>query len=178
MAHKQNKVHYGTKDPRSEPLQPAEPNPDPSPETSTDIMDADTDDSPRAHRAFTAQQLTPTMFLITEVDDIYGERPFIYAKRVPAARTILLLDTGCGGATNAPEASFRRLRDFLEYAGHGQRGPASERRRGVQVRGFSCVDQDPHAFLQAVAPKGSIATSLGGQHSSGHDPSAHTRPYP
>ncbi|KAH9902783.1 Metallo-hydrolase/oxidoreductase [Cubamyces lactineus] len=71
---------------------------------------------PLGHRAFTARRLTSTTFLITEVDDIYDEHPFIYAKLVPATRTILLLDTGCGGATHAPQASFRRLRDFLEYA--------------------------------------------------------------
>ncbi|KAI9000581.1 beta-lactamase-like protein [Trametes punicea] len=66
--------------------------------------------------AFTARRLAPTTFLVTEVEDIYGEHPFIYAKLVPAARTLLLLDTGCGGATRNPDASFKRLRDFLEQA--------------------------------------------------------------
>lgn len=66
--------------------------------------------------AFTARRLTPTTFLITEFDDIYYEHPFIYAKLVPAARTLLLLDTGCGGATRTPDASFTRLRDFIEHA--------------------------------------------------------------
>ncbi|KAI0330222.1 Metallo-hydrolase/oxidoreductase [Cubamyces sp. BRFM 1775] len=100
-----------------------EPNPNPNTKTETNpntdtgaAVDVDTDNSPRGHRAFTARRLASTTFLITEVDDIYDERPFIYAKLVPAARTVLLLDTGCGGATHAPEASFRRLRDFLEYA--------------------------------------------------------------
>ncbi|KAI0635662.1 beta-lactamase-like protein [Trametes polyzona] len=66
--------------------------------------------------AFTARRLTPTTFVITEVDDIYDEHPFIYAKRVPAARTLLLLDTGCGGASRTPAPAFPRLRDFLERA--------------------------------------------------------------
>ncbi|KAI9061042.1 Metallo-hydrolase/oxidoreductase [Trametes sanguinea] len=66
--------------------------------------------------AFTARRLTATTFLITEVDDIYDEHPFIYAKLAPAARTLLLLDTGCGGASRDPAASFKRLRDFLERA--------------------------------------------------------------
>ncbi|KAI0671609.1 beta-lactamase-like protein [Trametes maxima] len=65
---------------------------------------------------FSARRLTPTTFLIVEVDDVYDEHPFIYAKRVPAAHTLLLLDTGCGGATRIPDASFTRLRDFLEHA--------------------------------------------------------------
>ncbi|KAI0368745.1 Metallo-hydrolase/oxidoreductase [Pilatotrama ljubarskyi] len=66
--------------------------------------------------AFTARRLTPYTFLITEIDDIYDEHPFIYAKLVPDARTLLLLDTGCGGATRAPDASFTRLREFIERA--------------------------------------------------------------
>ncbi|KAI0360152.1 Metallo-hydrolase/oxidoreductase [Trametes cingulata] len=66
--------------------------------------------------AFTARCLTPRTFLLTETDDIYDEHPFIYATHVPAARTLLLLDTGCGGASRDPHASFTRLRDFLERA--------------------------------------------------------------
>ncbi|EIW57308.1 uncharacterized protein TRAVEDRAFT_126407 [Trametes versicolor FP-101664 SS1] len=74
-------------------------------------------DTPSPGRpAFTARRLTPTTFLITEFDDIYYEHPFIYVKIVPAARTLLLLDTGCGGATRTPDASFTRLRDFIECA--------------------------------------------------------------
>ena len=66
--------------------------------------------------AFAARRLTPSTFLIVEVDDIFGEEPFIYAKLVPAARTVLLLDTGCGGRTRTPDAEFTRLRDFVERA--------------------------------------------------------------
>ncbi|OSD06316.1 Metallo-hydrolase/oxidoreductase [Trametes coccinea BRFM310] len=72
--------------------------------------------SPGGEPAFTARRLTASTFLITEVDDVYDEHPFIYAKLVPAARTLLLLDTGCGGASRDPDASFTRLRDFLEHA--------------------------------------------------------------
>ncbi|KAI0691523.1 Metallo-hydrolase/oxidoreductase [Cerioporus squamosus] len=64
--------------------------------------------------AFTARRLTPSTFLIVEVDDVYDEHPFIYAKMVPSARTILLLDTGCGGKTREPNVELTRLRDFLE----------------------------------------------------------------
>ena len=51
------------------------------------------------------------------LDDAFDEHPFIYAKLVPAARTLLLVDTGCGGRTRAPSRpEFPRLRDFLERA--------------------------------------------------------------
>lgn len=83
----------------------------------TPRTNAPSSDTPSHGRpAFTARRLTPTTFLITEFDDIYYEHPFIYAKLVPAARTLLLLDTGCGGATRTPYASFTRLRDFIERA--------------------------------------------------------------
>ncbi|CDO72467.1 hypothetical protein BN946_scf184980.g8 [Trametes cinnabarina] len=70
--------------------------------------------SPQSPPAFTARRLTGTTFHVTEVDDVYDEHPFIYAKLVPAAGTLLLLDTGCGGASRNPEAAFNRLRDYLE----------------------------------------------------------------
>ncbi|KAF8127006.1 beta-lactamase-like protein [Boletus edulis] len=64
--------------------------------------------------AFTARRLTPSTFLIKEWDDLWGEHPFIYAKIVPAAQTILLLDTGCGGQTNNPNIDLKDLRKFIE----------------------------------------------------------------
>ncbi|KAF9236728.1 hypothetical protein BU15DRAFT_63774 [Melanogaster broomeanus] len=64
--------------------------------------------------AFTARRLTASTFLITEWDDIFNEHPFIYAKIVPAAHTILILDTGCGGATYNPDIGLKSLRDFIE----------------------------------------------------------------
>ena len=64
--------------------------------------------------AFSARRLTSSTFLIIEVDDIYDEHPFIYAKLVPAARTILLLDTGCGGRSNDPDVGVTSLREFIE----------------------------------------------------------------
>jgi len=64
--------------------------------------------------AFTARRLTQTTFLIVEWDDIYNEHPFIYAKVVPSANTILILDTGCGGATYNPDISLKCLREFIE----------------------------------------------------------------
>lgn len=44
--------------------------------------------------AFHTSQLTRSTFLIKEYDDIYSERPHIYAKIIPAANTILIIDTG------------------------------------------------------------------------------------
>ncbi|RPD61081.1 Metallo-hydrolase/oxidoreductase [Lentinus tigrinus ALCF2SS1-7] len=66
--------------------------------------------------AFTARRLTPSTFLIVEVDDVYDEHPFIYAKLVSAAQTILLLDTGCGGKTKQPDVELTSLREFIERA--------------------------------------------------------------
>ncbi|KAG1733606.1 beta-lactamase-like protein [Suillus paluster] len=64
--------------------------------------------------AFTARRLTQTTFLIVEWDDIFNEHPFIYAKVVPSADTILIMDTGCGGATHNPEIGLKSLRKFIE----------------------------------------------------------------
>ncbi|KAI0749582.1 Metallo-hydrolase/oxidoreductase [Daedaleopsis nitida] len=64
--------------------------------------------------AFSARRLTGSTFLIVEVDDVYDEHPFIYAKLVPTARTILLLDTGCGGKTRDPDVELTSLREFIE----------------------------------------------------------------
>ncbi|KAI0787937.1 Metallo-hydrolase/oxidoreductase [Fomes fomentarius] len=64
--------------------------------------------------AFKAHRLTDSTFLIVEFDDVYDEHPFIYAKFVPAARTILLLDTGCGGKTEDPHKKITSLREFIE----------------------------------------------------------------
>lgn len=66
--------------------------------------------------AFKASRLTSSTFLIEEFDDLYSEHPFIYAKLVPEARTILIIDTGCGGASASPAANGRvwSLREFVE----------------------------------------------------------------
>jgi glyoxylase-like metal-dependent hydrolase (beta-lactamase superfamily II) len=45
-------------------------------------------------------------------DDKYREYPFIYAKVTPHA--LLLIDTGCGGATDKPDIELTSLRKFLE----------------------------------------------------------------
>ena len=78
--------------------------------------------------AFSARRLTPTTFLIVEVDDEFYEHPFIYAKRVPAARTLVLLDTGCGGRPRRPDVELTNLREFIEtapVAGAGDDGAGS-----------------------------------------------------
>ncbi|KAI6116881.1 Metallo-hydrolase/oxidoreductase [Pisolithus thermaeus] len=64
--------------------------------------------------AFKARQIMPSTFLIIEWDDIYNEHPFIYAKIVSAVQTMLILDTGCGGASNNPRIGVRSLRKFIE----------------------------------------------------------------
>ncbi|EJD06343.1 Metallo-hydrolase/oxidoreductase [Fomitiporia mediterranea MF3/22] len=62
--------------------------------------------------AFRASRLTSTVFKIVEYDDIYSEHPFIYAKIVPGV--IVLIDSGCGGATNDPTIDVTSLREFIE----------------------------------------------------------------
>ena len=72
--------------------------------------------TPAGTSAFTARRLTASTFLIVEGDDVYYEHPFIYIKIVPAARAILLLDTGCGGKTGSrgsrERASQGTVREF------------------------------------------------------------------
>jgi glyoxylase-like metal-dependent hydrolase (beta-lactamase superfamily II) len=64
--------------------------------------------------AFQASRLTPSTFLIKEYDDVYSEHPHIYAKVVPSANTMLVIDTGCGGASNNPKTHIKSLREFME----------------------------------------------------------------
>lgn len=60
---------------------------------------------------FTASRLNGTTFQIVE-DDKWTEMPIIYAKVYPS--TIVLLDTGCGGAARDPRVELKSLRIFLE----------------------------------------------------------------
>ncbi|KAH8107565.1 Metallo-hydrolase/oxidoreductase [Phellopilus nigrolimitatus] len=62
--------------------------------------------------AFTAARLTSTVFKIVEYDDIYEEHPYIYAKLLPSV--LLLIDSGCGGASNDPNVDVTSLREFVE----------------------------------------------------------------
>lgn len=64
--------------------------------------------------AFKTRRLNGSTFLITEWDDIWNEHPYIYAKVVRSANTILILDTGCGGATTNSSIGIRSLREYLE----------------------------------------------------------------
>jgi len=64
--------------------------------------------------AYHATRLNFTTFLIKEYDDIYSEHPHIYAKIVSSANTVLLIDTGCGGASNDSDIVVRSLRQFVE----------------------------------------------------------------
>jgi len=67
--------------------------------------------------AFHATRLTSSTFLVKEYNDIYSEHPHIYAKVVPVANTILVIDTGCGGASHDPEIQVKSLREFIETVG-------------------------------------------------------------
>ncbi|KAL5526949.1 hypothetical protein ACEPAF_8676 [Sanghuangporus sanghuang] len=62
--------------------------------------------------AFTASKLTSTVFKIVEYDDIYSEHPFIYAKVL--SDVIILIDSGCGGASNDSTIDVKSLREFVE----------------------------------------------------------------
>ncbi|KLO08868.1 Metallo-hydrolase/oxidoreductase [Schizopora paradoxa] len=62
--------------------------------------------------AFQATRLTTSTFKIVEYDDIYNEQPFIYAKVFPDV--LILIDSGCGGATENPDINVKELREFLE----------------------------------------------------------------
>ncbi|KAJ7052632.1 Metallo-hydrolase/oxidoreductase [Mycena amicta] len=64
--------------------------------------------------AFRTQRLTESTFLISEYNDIYDEHPQIFAKRIVSARTILVIDTGCGGASVDPDVEITSLRKYLE----------------------------------------------------------------
>jgi glyoxylase-like metal-dependent hydrolase (beta-lactamase superfamily II) len=72
--------------------------------------------------AFNATRLTPSTFLIKEFDDIYSEHPHIYAKLLPTANTLLLIDTGCGGASNDPTIEVTSLREYIETVGVDKNG--------------------------------------------------------
>jgi len=64
--------------------------------------------------AFRASRLTSTTFLIKEYNDVYSEHPHIYAKIVNPAKTILIIDTGCGGKSNDKTIEVRSLKEFIE----------------------------------------------------------------
>jgi len=64
--------------------------------------------------AFLATRLTSSTFLLSEYNDIYGEHPQIFVKLVPAACSILIIDTGCGGATLDSDIEITSLRKFIE----------------------------------------------------------------
>ncbi|KAJ6619695.1 Metallo-hydrolase/oxidoreductase [Mycena sp. CBHHK59/15] len=64
--------------------------------------------------AFHATRLTSSTFLLREYNDIYEEHPHIYVKLIPSAQTILIIDTGCGGATLDPDIEIKSLRIYIE----------------------------------------------------------------
>ncbi|KAJ7739779.1 Metallo-hydrolase/oxidoreductase [Mycena maculata] len=72
------------------------------------------DINPAPRAAFRAARLTPTTFVLSEYNDVYREHPQIYVKIIPAARTILIIDTGCGGATVDPDIEMTSLRRYIE----------------------------------------------------------------
>ncbi|KAJ4211593.1 hypothetical protein NW759_012504 [Fusarium solani] len=60
---------------------------------------------------FSASRLNDTTFVICE-DDKWSENPLIYAKLFP--NSLVLIDTGCGGAAKDPTVELRSLRAFIE----------------------------------------------------------------
>ncbi|KAL0954780.1 hypothetical protein HGRIS_003730 [Hohenbuehelia grisea] len=64
--------------------------------------------------AFESRRLVGSTFLIRERDDVYDEHPHIYAKINPGISTIVIIDTGCGGASNDPDVGVTSLREFIE----------------------------------------------------------------
>jgi hypothetical protein len=64
--------------------------------------------------AFRASRLIGTTFLIVEVNDVYGEYPFIYVKVCHDANTVCILDTGCGGVSLDEDMEITNLREFTK----------------------------------------------------------------
>jgi glyoxylase-like metal-dependent hydrolase (beta-lactamase superfamily II) len=60
---------------------------------------------------FTCSRLNSTTFMIVE-DDQWSEQPIIYVKIT--ANAVVLIDTGCGGASRIPDLALTSLRQFLE----------------------------------------------------------------
>ena len=60
---------------------------------------------------FSATKLNGSTFVIVE-DDKWDESPYIYAKLFPSS--LVLIDTGCGGAAKDPTVELRSLRKFIE----------------------------------------------------------------
>lgn len=70
--------------------------------------------SPSGKPAFVATRLTATTFTLNEHSDKYDEQPLIYVKILSKDGVILIIDTGCGGATDDPDIDVKSLRVFLE----------------------------------------------------------------
>ncbi|KAJ6494779.1 Metallo-hydrolase/oxidoreductase [Mycena vitilis] len=51
---------------------------------------------------------------MSEYNDIYGEHPQIFVKLCLSAKTVLIIDTGCGGATVDPNIEITSLRRYIE----------------------------------------------------------------
>jgi hypothetical protein len=60
---------------------------------------------------FFANKLNDTTFVIVE-DDKWNENPYIYVKLTP--NSLVLIDTGCGGAAKDPSVELSSLRTFIE----------------------------------------------------------------
>jgi glyoxylase-like metal-dependent hydrolase (beta-lactamase superfamily II) len=50
----------------------------------------------------------------SEYNDIYDEHPQIFVKLFPLVQTILVIDTGCGGATGDRDTEITSLRKYIE----------------------------------------------------------------
>lgn len=87
---------------------------------------------PAQRAAFKATRLSENTYLIIEHSDIYEEHPYIYVRFFRSYNTILVIDTGCGGATEDKEIEITSLREFIEKgnpdtdAEHGDGRPLNE----------------------------------------------------
>ncbi|GLB40199.1 putative metallo-hydrolase oxidoreductase [Lyophyllum shimeji] len=71
-------------------------------------------------------------YMIEEYNDIYSEHPFIYVKVVPSSNTLVVVDTGCGGASDHPDEEITSLREFTETVGLDDEGNSLN--EGVKMR--------------------------------------------
>jgi glyoxylase-like metal-dependent hydrolase (beta-lactamase superfamily II) len=120
--------------------------------------------------AFHASRLTQTTFTILEHSDRYNERPLLYAKPLPSARALCLLDTGCGGATDDDTIELRSLREFLETHPVADNGHQPLSARGwAYVVVCSHVHYD-HIRTCAARRVDGVLTAAGAQSASSSSP--------
>ena len=126
---------------------------------STQHSTADPDVPQTTKAAFKARVLAPSTFVLTEYSDIYGEQPLIYVKCFQAAGTVLILDTGCGGATADPKIGLRSLREYIETVPLAENDgkPLNE---GAGMRYVVVLSHCHYDHICAYPPHGDVVTHL------------------